>query len=116
MRRARGSPRRLRLRDDRRHRPRGDVTARVPAGEMAVRFGAVAARNRDVELGIAPHAVLGDVEPERLRVLLDPDAPDLVHPVEEAEADGEDPDADDGDAERLHAELVEAARVDEAAR
>src|SRR5258708_6438737 len=40
---------------------------------------AVAARDRDVELGIAPHAVLGNVQPCGLDVFLDPDAPDLVH-------------------------------------
>ena len=45
------------------------------APRCAVRLGAVAARDRDVELGIAPHAVLGDVEAGRLDVLVgaDPD-------------------------------------------
>ena len=43
-----------------------EATLRVRKAHVAVRLGAVAAGHRDVELGIAPHAVLGDVEPGRL--------------------------------------------------
>ena len=43
------------------------------ADQVRVGLGAVAARDRDVELGIAPHAVLGDVQPGRLDLGLDPD-------------------------------------------
>ena len=48
----------------RRRRGRGScVLRRSRTDQMAVRLGAVAAGDRDVELGVAPHAVLGDVEP-----------------------------------------------------
>src|SRR5439155_9047094 len=33
--------------------------------DVGVRLGSVATRNRDVELGVAPHAVLGHVEAAR---------------------------------------------------
>ena len=44
-----------------------------------------AARNRDVELGIAPHAVLGDVQAGALGLFLDADAPEALHRPEAAE-------------------------------
>src|SRR4051812_14781093 len=47
--------------------------------EMAVRLRPVAARNGDVELGVAPHAVLGHVQTGGLDLGFDPDAPELVH-------------------------------------
>src|SRR5262245_43719693 len=56
---ARGLHRRRRHGRRRGVRVRG---ARVSRPEMAMGLGAVAARNRDVELGVAPHAVLADVE------------------------------------------------------
>ena len=78
-------------------------------------FGAVAAGDGDVELGVAPHAVFVDVEaagfdgfstrmPQSL--CMTHSAPKLVR-----EAEG----ADREQAECLDAELVEAAGVDEAA-
>src|SRR3569833_2138539 len=57
---------------------------------MAVRLGAVAAGNRDVELGIAPHAVLVAVEAFALDRRVDADAPDLVQHPETAVRGGED--------------------------
>src|SRR5438105_1472153 len=87
----------------------------VPAeAEVAVRLGAVAARNRDVELGGPPHAVLVDVESLRLDARLDADPPDLVEDEEAPERAAEGECADGDEAERLDAELVEAAAVDEA--
>src|SRR5437870_1492009 len=86
------------------------------AQQMTVRVRSVAPWDRDVELGIAPHAVLGDVQARRLDVLLDADAPHLVHRPEAAERRGEREAADGDQAEGLHAELVETARVDEPAR
>src|SRR4051794_10711279 len=83
---------------------------------MAVRLGAVAARDRDVELGIAPHAVLGDVQAGRLHMPLDADAPEALERPEAAERSPEREDADGDQPERLHAELVEGASVDEPAR
>ena len=50
---------------------------------MAVALRAVAARDRDVELGVAPHAVLRDVEAGRLHLGLDPD-PQRVFIVQSA--------------------------------
>src|SRR5262249_53200258 len=44
------------------------------AEQVAVALGAVSPGNRDVELGIAPHAVLGHVQSGGLDVLLDADA------------------------------------------
>src|SRR5437868_6458560 len=82
--------------------------------EVAVRLGAVAPRHRDVELGIAPHAVLVHVEALRLDLRLDPDAPDLVQRPEAAVRTREDERADGDQAQALHAELLEAAAVDEA--
>src|SRR6266851_5246754 len=52
---------------------------------VAVLLRAVAARNRDIELGIAPHAVLVHVEALRLDFRRDADSPDLVHDPERAE-------------------------------
>src|SRR5438046_2747643 len=50
----------------------------VPVSEqMAVGLGAVSTRDRNIELRIAPHPVLGDVEPRGLHVRLDADAPQL---------------------------------------
>src|SRR5438105_4790305 len=85
------------------------------AEQVAVRLGAVAARDRDVELGIAPHAVLADVEAGGLRLLLDPDSPEALHRPEAPERGREGERADGGEAEQLDPELVERARVDEAA-
>src|SRR6266567_2852854 len=82
---------------------------------MAVGFGAVAAGDGDVELGVAPHAVFVDVEAACFDGFCDADAPELVHDVERSEAGGEAEDADGCEAEGLDAELVEAAGVDEAA-
>jgi hypothetical protein len=56
----------------------------VRGAEMTVSLGSVAARNRDVELGIAPHAVLGDVEAGGLDVLLDADPPEPLQRPETA--------------------------------
>src|SRR5262245_36906200 len=84
--------------------------------EVAVRLGAVSARNRDVELGIAPHAVLVHVEALRLDLRLDADAEDLVQHPEAAVRRAERERADGNETETLHAELVEAAAVDEALR
>src|SRR5690348_11800160 len=89
---------------------------RMPEAEMPVALGAVAARDRDVELGIAPHAVLVHVEALRLDRGIDADAPHLVQGPEAAVRRAEDERADGDEAERLHAELVEAAAVDEALR
>src|SRR5919109_2093955 len=85
------------------------------ADEVAVRLGAVAARDRDVELGIAPHTVLGDVEAGRLRLLLDPDPPQALKRPEAAERGGERERSDRGEAEELYPDLVERAGVDEPA-
>jgi len=68
------------------------------AEEMPVRLGPVSARNRDVELGVTPHAVLGDVESRGLRPLVGADAPEGLHHPETGEGQRERPDADDGDA------------------
>src|SRR5205085_64608 len=46
----------------RRGRGRGPAGVSVPAAEVRVRVRAVAARNGNVELRVAPHAVFGDVE------------------------------------------------------
>src|SRR5438067_6640107 len=87
----------------------------VPAeAEVAVGLGAVAARNRDVELGVAPHAVLVDVESLRFDARLDADPPDLVKDEEAPERAAEGECTDGDEAERLDAELVEASAVDEA--
>src|ERR1700674_5706352 len=88
----------------------------VPGAEMAVTLGAVAAGNRDVELGIAPHTVLVHVETLRLDFGRDPDAPDLVQHPETAERRSERERADGDEAERLHAELMEAPAVHKALR
>src|SRR5262245_9136055 len=74
--------------------------------EVRVGLGAVAARDRDVELGVAPHAVLVDVEADRLDLRLDADAPQLVHGEQRAERRAERERADGDDAERLYADLV----------
>src|SRR6266545_5771485 len=81
-----------------------------------MRFSSISARYRDVELGVAPHAVLGHVETRRLDMLLDADSPERLHRPEAAERRGECEAADRGEPDGLHAELVEATRVDEPAR
>src|SRR3954469_22154395 len=86
----------------------------VRAPEMAVALCAVAPRNRDVELGVAPHAVLVHVEALRLDGRLDADPPDLVEDEEAAERGPEGEGADGHEAERLDPELVEPAAVHEA--
>src|SRR5204862_4886296 len=85
-------------------------TVHVRHAEMPVRLGAVAAGNGDVELGVAPHAVLGDVQAGRLDVLLDPDAPQPLQRPEAAERRGEGEAPDRGEAERRDAEPGERAR------
>jgi outer membrane receptor for monomeric catechols len=69
------------------------VAVPVPV-QVAMRLGAVAARDRDVELGIAPHAVLGDVEALGLDGLLDADAPEPLHRPEAGEREREGEGAD----------------------
>src|SRR5437763_11756141 len=88
---------------------------RVREAEMAMALGPVAAGNRDVELGIAPHAVLGDVEAGRLDVRLDANPPEPVQRPERAVRGCEREAAHREEAERLHAELVRRAGVEEAA-
>src|SRR6185295_12203986 len=85
----------------------------VRKAEMTVGLGPVAAGNRDVELGVAPHAVFRDVQTGRLRLGLDPDAPHSLHHPQRAEARGERERAYGDEAERLDAELMERAGVDE---
>src|SRR5439155_23548383 len=87
----------------------------VRGAEMPVRLGAVAARDGDVELGVAPHSVLGDVEAGRLDVLLDADSPEPLQRPEAAERSGEGEAADRDQTECLDSDLVERARVDETA-
>src|SRR5437870_7705747 len=91
------------------------MPVRVPE-QVAVRLGAVAAGDRDVELRIAPHAVLRDVEARGLDVLLDADPPEPLHRPQGTEGRGESERADGGEAEELHPNLVQRAGVDEAAR
>src|SRR5207244_11824030 len=55
------------------------------ATDVAVAVRPVAAGDRDVELGIAPHAVLGHVQAGRLGVFLDTDAPETLHRPEARE-------------------------------
>src|SRR5436305_1441467 len=66
--------------------------------QMPVRLRAVAARDRDVELGVAPHPVLVHVQPLRLDGRLDADAPDPVQHPEAAERGREHEPAGGGDA------------------
>src|SRR6476661_7438078 len=82
---------------------------------MPVRLGAVPARNRDVELRVAPHAVLRDVQAGGLDVFLDADPPEALERPEAAERGRERESADGQEAERLDPELVERARVEKAA-
>src|SRR4051812_46460876 len=83
--------------------------------QVAVTLGAITARNRDVELGVAPHAVLGYVEARRLHVLLDADPPQPLHRPETAERRRERERTDGEQSEHLPPELMERAGVDEAA-
>src|SRR4051794_12578529 len=99
------------LPDGRRCGGRNRVTAEA---EVSVRLRAVAARNRDVELRVAPHAVLVHVEALHLDGRLDADAPELVQDPEAAVRAPEHERADGDEPERLDAQLVEAAAVDEA--
>src|SRR6266511_4018117 len=69
-----------------------------------MRFSSISARYRDVELGVAPHAVLGHVETRRLDMLLDADSPERLHRPEAAERRGECEAADRGEPDGLHAE------------
>src|SRR5215471_10513529 len=57
--------------------------------QVAVRLRAVTARNRDVELGIAPHPVLGDVEAGRLDMGLHANPPEPLQRPERAKRGGE---------------------------
>ena len=73
----------------------------------------VAARDRDVELGVAQHSVFRDVEPRRFpcgstRI------PNVRFIAQRAVRRGERERPDREEAGRLHAELVEVARVPEA--
>ena len=81
-----------------------------------MRLRPVAARNRDVELGVAPHAVLVDVESTGLDLRLDADAHVFFRTKRIANDSGERERADRTQAERLDAELVEAAAVEEPGR
>src|SRR5207237_5996430 len=58
---------------------------KLRGAEMSMGLGSVAARNRDVELGITPHTVLGDVQAGGLDVLLDPNPPQPLQRPEAAE-------------------------------
>src|SRR4029079_8672037 len=69
----------------------------------------------NVELGVAPHAVLGDVQACGLDMLLHADSPEPLQRPEAAERGSEGEGADRDQAERLDAELVERARVDQSA-
>ena len=81
-----------------------------------MRLGAVAAGHWDVELGVAPHAVLGDVEAGGLDLRLSPDPERSLHRPERGERRAEGERSHREEAERLDSELVEAAGVDEPAR
>src|SRR5215208_1001523 len=85
------------------------------AEQVAVRLRAVAAGDGDVELGVAPHAVLADVEAGRLGLLLDADPPEALHRPEARERRAEGEGADRGEPEQLHPDLVQRAGVDETA-
>src|SRR5262245_56755131 len=52
------------------HRSGG--TAAMRGAKMTVRLGPVATRHGNVELGVSPHAVLGDVQAGRLHLRLRP--------------------------------------------
>ena len=82
--------------------------------DVAVGFGAVAAGDGDVELGVAPHAVFVDVEAAGFDVVFDADAEEFVHDVERAEAGGEAEGADGG-RPRVGFRVGGSAGVDEAA-
>src|SRR5215217_7427603 len=85
------------------------------AEQMAVRLRAVASGDGDVELGVAPHAVLADVEAGPLGLLLDTDPPEALHRPEAREGRAEGERADRGEPEQLHPDLVQRSGVDETA-
>ena len=88
------------------HRRRVSVLA--VGAEVRMRLRPVAAGNRDVELGVAPHAVLGDVEAGRLRLLARRGSPRSSSSRRAPPNDAvKVKRADGGEAERLDAELVE---------
>src|SRR5436853_5103921 len=91
----------------------GMVVARVREAEVAVALRAVAARDRDVELRIAPHAVLVDVEALRLDLRLDTDSPEPVQNPQASVRGAEREHADAGEAEGLHLQLLARAGIDE---
>src|SRR5829696_7864523 len=90
------------------------VPVRVRKAEVAVCLGPVPAGDRDVELGVAPHAVLRDVEARGLGLPVDTDPPHALERPERAERRAERERADGDQAQHLDAELVEAATVEEA--
>src|SRR5262245_30590214 len=95
---------------DGRSRQRG--LQRVCMAKMAVRLGPVPAGNRDVELGIAPHSVLVDVEAAGLDLRVDADSPRQLQGEKEEERGAERERAYCGQPECLDAELVEATAVE----
>src|SRR5439155_23914974 len=87
---------------------RGLCFVRVPvAKQVPVRLGSIAAGDRNVELRIAPHAVLRDVEAGGLGLLLDADPPEALHRPEARERGGERERAYRGQAEQLDPDLVQ---------
>ena len=98
-----GSTCRLDDRCYRRHRMRvRGMAMRVRETEVTVRFGAVAARDRDVELRIAPHAVLADVEPGRLDLGLRADSYGALEDPQHGERRAERERADRDEAENRY--------------
>src|SRR5215207_7987066 len=83
---------------------------------MAVRLGPVTTGNRDVELGVAPHAVLRYVEPRRLHFGLRPDSHGHLHQPEYGERRREREGTDGHEAERLDPELMQTAAVEQPGR
>src|SRR4051812_18323505 len=93
---------------------RGNRGRRPPAGSEDIWLRRAVAREE--LLGIAPHAVLVDVEALELLLRAHAQANRLLAEVEDGDARGEHERGHDRDAEGLDAELVEAAAVEEAAR
>ena len=85
------------------------------ADQMSVRLGAVATGNRDVELGVAPHAVLGHVQARLFHLRLGADADRDLEEVQDGERHREREGADGREAESLNTELVQPATVEEPA-